>query len=331
MTGVLDVAHRRRRFRVLALDGGGVKGAFSASVLATLEAMNPGVRLADYFELICGTSTGGILALGLGLGCTAGELVKFYREYGAEIFPVTGVERDVFRSLFQVFCGPKYSTLPLRRALTRVFSNRLLGHSTRPLVIPSYDATMGDIKLFKTAHDPRLKQDYLCRAVDVALGTSAAPTYFAAATTERHDVHIDGGTWANAPIVVGLLEAHVVFDQPLETIDLLSIGTTDAPFNMTALQTRRGALWSWRRLTRLSMQAQMAGALAQGRLMIGERLLRVNPLVTPARFRMDGARSLNELCNLGESAARHSEQAIRDRFIAPGPAALFVPCYQVPQ
>ena len=73
-------------FRILSLDGGGIKGAFAASVLATLEE-DTGLAVADHFDLIAGTSTGGIIAIGLGLGMSAGRHPKVLRRKGRDNFP----------------------------------------------------------------------------------------------------------------------------------------------------------------------------------------------------------------------------------------------------
>jgi patatin-like phospholipase/acyl hydrolase len=74
-----------KRFRILSLDGGGIKGAFTAAVLAEWEKRRGSV-IVDHFDLIAGTSTGGIIALGLGLGLPAGEILEFYEKAGAENF-----------------------------------------------------------------------------------------------------------------------------------------------------------------------------------------------------------------------------------------------------
>jgi predicted acylesterase/phospholipase RssA len=78
-----------QRFRILCLDGGGIRGAFTAAALAQWESMS-NLRVAEHFDLIAGTSTGGILAIGLGLGLSAGDIVDFYRKQGPVIFPMTG-------------------------------------------------------------------------------------------------------------------------------------------------------------------------------------------------------------------------------------------------
>ena len=120
-------------YRILALDGGGIKGSFTAGVLAALEE-DTGHRCVDHFDLIAGTSTGGIIAIGLGLGLSAVEILEFYTKHGPTIFPSTSLARRwsrVVRHWFQ----PKHSHHALRSALTQVFGERKFGESQRPLVI----------------------------------------------------------------------------------------------------------------------------------------------------------------------------------------------------
>src|SRR5690242_15766704 len=109
MPGVSDSLPTRSRscFRILALDGGGIKGAFTATLLAEWEA-NTGRRIVDHFDLISGTSTGGIIALGLGLGLPAKDILKFYQEHGPQIFPNVGWTRKRLLSVRHFF-RPKYA------------------------------------------------------------------------------------------------------------------------------------------------------------------------------------------------------------------------------
>ena len=104
--------------RILSIDGGGIKGVFPAAFLATLEEAT-GLRIADYFDLIVGTSTGGIIAIGLGLGFSGSDLLRFYEHYGPQIFP-----KRHFAFLRRWF-GEKYNVAPLRTALEEQFGGRL--------------------------------------------------------------------------------------------------------------------------------------------------------------------------------------------------------------
>lgn len=195
-------------FRILSIDGGGIKGAFAASALAALED-DLRCRAVEHFDLITGTSTGGIIAIGLGLGLSAREILEFYKSKGPEIFPSTSLVQRTGGAIRQFLGGPKHSHETLRSALEAVFGDRRFGESTCRLVIPTYDAVGGRIFVMKTAHHQRFRYDIEARAVDVALATSAAPTYFAAARFPQHEgaSYIDGGVWANCPVLVGLTEA----------------------------------------------------------------------------------------------------------------------------
>lgn len=183
-------------FRILSLDGGGIKGAFAASVLATLEETT-GLAAADHFDLITGTSTGGIIAIGLGLGLSAKEILEFYDEKGGTIFLGTSsVQRT--QGFLRQFFKPKHSHDVLRAELESVFGERKFGESKCRLVIPAYDAIGGRLFVMKTAHHPRFKFDINALAVDVTLATSAAPTYFSASPFPNHAgaSYVDGGVWA---------------------------------------------------------------------------------------------------------------------------------------
>src|SRR5690606_5558965 len=129
--------------RILSIDGGGIKGALPAAFLATIEQQTK-KRIVDHFDLIVGTSTGGIIALGLGLGIPATDILRFYIERGPTIF---GGAAPGFCSRLKHFgrkvrrlIRPKYSPDNLRNALTDVFGERRLGESETRLVIPAYHA-----------------------------------------------------------------------------------------------------------------------------------------------------------------------------------------------
>ena len=318
-----------RPFRVLSLDGGGIMGTYTAAVLAELERMT-GKRLWEYFDLITGTSTGGIIAVGLGLGIPAERLLELYMNEGSKIFPSPRLGW-LGRRAWDVkhFFKPKHSQSVLHRVVTDVVGDKRLGDSKVRLVIPAFDADRGSIQLFKTAHRPEYKQDYLLPAATVAIGTAAAPTYYAAYAAAGGGCYIDGGVWANCPAMVGILEATCVLGHPIEAVEVLSVGTTTEPFHVGA-RRRRGGILRWSLgAAPLFMQAQVEGALGQARLATRDRLLRVNTVTTPGRFSMDDAREVLSLKALGEQSARTHEREISERFLS-APAAAFIPCNPLP-
>ena len=151
----------------------------------------------------------------------------------------------------------------LRKHLSDVFGDKLLGDATVRVVIPCFDCNAGRVQLFKTSHHPRLVHDFRTPMVDIALATSAAQSYFPAFTAPDGQSYLDGGVWANCPIMVALLESIYVLQQVPSEIEVLSIGTTEAPFDVARRQ-RMGGVLSWSTgIVQLLMQAQVDAAVAQ--------------------------------------------------------------------
>jgi uncharacterized protein len=313
-------------FRILSLDGGGIKGAFTASVLAAIEAeINEPV--GEYFDLIAGTSTGGILALGLGLRIPAKKIMEFYRDMGPQIFPATG--RLGIGGLFRQLFGTKYSHAALRAALVQVLTDRKFGESKSRLVVPSYDAVRGHISLMKTAHHPRFRYNVDALAVDVACATSAAPTYFAAAPfpAQLGSSFVDGGVWANNPVLAAVIEAVCFLDVPMDQIDVLSIGTTSAPFNIA--RNKDAGIIKWNvGMINLMFEAQAEAALEQAKLLLKGRLFRIDAITKPGEYTLDKAtpEKIAQLIHLGrsEAVAKATLEAVKGRFVSAPKAPPFI-------
>ncbi len=310
-------------YRILSIDGGGLKGAMPASFLATVEEQT-GERIVDHFDLIVGTSTGGIIALGLGLGLQAGEILEFYKEKGPAIF---GQSADnlwlrrfgsLGRKIRQLFRS-KYDPERLREAISNVFPGRRLGESQTRLVIPAWHSVRRAPYLFKTAHHPRLELDYKGEVVDVAMATAAAPTYFPAHQIESGTILADGGIWANNPTGVAAVEATAVLGWDMSSVRILSLGCTDEHFLVD-----RNTGYASLGLTggvEMMFQGQSFGALSTAKLLLGgdqaalNRLCRVDVTV-PAKFAaMDDAKRISELAGLGHAEARQLLPRIREEFV----------------
>jgi patatin-like phospholipase/acyl hydrolase len=310
-------------FHILSLDGGGVRGAYTAAVLTEIEETS-GKRLVEHFDLIAGTSTGGIIAIGLGLGLTARAILEFYKTHGPSIFPSTGVHTRALARLRR-WIGPKFNAAALDAALNSIFGDRLLGDSTCRLVIPSYDAVAGDVHVFKTRHDARVLRDHTRRAAEVARATSAAPNYLPLFPSSWGQQFLDGGVWANCPSTVAVLEATAVLKVPLEEIHLLSIGTATSAFSINRRAAGGGLLQYGTAVIELLQQAPAAGAWAQTKLLLRDRQHRIDNVVAPNRFTLDDSRQVNELIALGIRDGRHNAAVVTERFLT-GTAAPFVPC-----
>jgi uncharacterized protein len=314
-------------FRILSLDGGGIMGAFTASVLATLEEAT-GCRLVEHFDLITGTSTGGIIAIALGMGTTARQACDFYQTRGPEIFPSGGFLGS-WKRAFRHLLRPKFSPKALREALTAVVADRPLGTSRCRLVIPAYDVDQGRVYLFKTAHHRRFQFDTRVPAVDVALATSAAPTYFPAHQIEGHGTYVDGGVWANCPVMVGVTEAVNFLGRQPKDIRLLSVSTTSYPFRISNAK-RLGGILTWNStIVETLMLGQVQGALAEAVCFLRDGLFyRIDYDAEPRLYKLDNARLVEELVVVGKGVGQmkdHLDEKVRPFFLDGNPAPPFTP------
>lgn len=299
------------RFQVLALDGGGAKALFTAHVLARLE-QDLGVSVRDSFDLIAGTSAGGIVALGLGAGLTPSEIVGHYEELVMTVFPAA--RRSLLRRPRQL-AAPIYDGDALRTALTKVLGERLLGDSTKRLVIPAWDVQRGAVHIFKTPHHTRLARDWRIPMVDIAMATSAAPLYFPAARVDGHRL-IDGGVWANNPSVVAIAEAVSMLHVPLSSIRVLNVGTIDQLTNHPKRRDRGGLLQWVKPITPLILSAGSRGGQGIAEHLIGKSAYtRFDALVPGGLYALDSA-DPNDMAGLAASVSRELSPVYTERFAA---------------
>lgn len=242
-TSVVDVTVRTKKkgtgkqsmptFKVLSIDGGGIRGLYAARILESFEAElnrlhGSEARLADYVDLVCGTSTGGLIALAIALKIPASRIVRLYEDRGPKIFKGSNSRIALLR---QILWGGKYRDKELRAGIEDVFGERKIGESHCLLCIPSFDFTHNTYEVFKFDHsEGKLSRHNNLSLIEVALATSAAPTYFPLAEIPRefNRQYVDGGVWANNPSLVGFLEAGKYFvgkEKAYDRLALLSIAS----------------------------------------------------------------------------------------------------------
>jgi hypothetical protein len=219
-----------RPFKILALDGGGYKGLYTAAVLAEVETFNR--PLAAHFDLLCGTSIGGLIVLALAAGKSASDVKEFFLDWGERIFPRGSRWQRFRRGVAQLALDGKYDDRALREALAAILGDARMSDANSYLCIPTLNLPTLSPWVFKTDHDPTLTRDSNWLLRDVARATSAAPTFFPVAEIDGLPGRqfCDGGLWANNPTLVGMIEALRFFagpDKPYDSIRILSIGTVD--------------------------------------------------------------------------------------------------------
>jgi len=266
-------------YHILSLDGGGVRGVLTAKLLERLEQAHPG--FISKIDLFAGTSTGGVLALGLASGLTPTEIGQLYTQSGAWVFADSFW--DDVRDLGKL-TGAQYSNRHLKQAILERIGELSLGDLPKRVLISSFDLDnhpppAGRLRTWKPKffHNfPGPDSDAGETVVDVALRTSAAPAYF-----PIYQGYIDGGVVANNPSMCALAQAinPETGGQRLREVTLLSVGT-GANSRFLAEQDADWGLVQWAPHL-FSLMIEGGGGLAdyQCRQVLGKRYLRLNPTI----------------------------------------------------
>lgn len=268
-------------FQVLSLSGGGFLGLYTACVLASLEE-HSGRPIASHFDLIAGTSIGGIIALGIAAGKPATEIRDAFIKNGSHIFsdvthPLSLI--DQLRAFAQNTFKAKYSPVALRSTIESIVGNTTrIGDLAHCVMIPTVNLTKGAPQVFKTDHHPTFVRDWRIFAVDVALATSAAPTFFPLHNING-ELFADGGLYANAPDHLALHEAEHFFQKPSSAVRMLSIGTTTSKFSFSNSSKSNLGWKDWlekQRLPRVMISAQQINAEYMLKHRLADNYLRID-------------------------------------------------------
>lgn len=237
----------KKSFNILSIDGGGILGLYSAKILSQIEkeVFTEKENYASKFDLIAGTSTGGIIALGLVTGRNACEISVFYEKYGEKIF-----HKSYFNYLFKNWIlTNRYSSLPLQNALTEFFGDKTVKDCKTNICIPAIDVSNCQPIIFKTNHNGNLTRDIDVKLADIALATSAAPTYFPLHSFGYYRGLADGGLWQNNPALFAVIEACTYFvgeNKTYDSINILSVGNPLSAIKETvSVETRKSGLIKW--------------------------------------------------------------------------------------
>lgn len=266
-----------KKFKILSIDGGGIKGVFPAYYLALVEQQlakrsDGKIKIKDHFDLITGTSTGGIIALALSFGIPAKEIYELYLDNAKNIF---GNKRGLWTG-GQIFRSA-HERDTLEKLVRDKFKEYFNGDDPRlkdcltNVAIPIYDLIKGNPSVLKSPYHSNFKRDLHIPAYQVAMATSAAPTYFAPYSSEYIDLEgmerpfrnkVDGGIMANNPTIIGILEALKAFGKNLNELEILSLGTGYKKFTEGDSKRKKWGLLYWmisdgrKRLIELFMQSQ---------------------------------------------------------------------------
>ena len=236
----------KRIYRVLCIDGGGMRGIYSATYLKALASAYSrkrgiaGIDLGASFDLIAGTSTGAILACALAKNVPLDHIIALYEENGVKIFPerMPKSKLRLFGQLIRRSRVVAMGRIALADALSAELKDDTIGDIWRDrgiaLAIPAVEMSRLRSWVFKTPHLANSKhRDDNYRLVDVCLASTAAPVYRSLTAIDNpdddeHHVFVDGGLWANNPVLVGLTDA-LLCTEPGDRIEVFCLGTSPAP------------------------------------------------------------------------------------------------------
>lgn len=292
-------------YRILSLDGGGIRGVVTAALLERLDAAVPGWR--DQVDLFAGTSTGGILALGLAHGLTPADLRSLYESRGEEIFDDSWLDDlvDIGKSI-----GADYDNRKLTRVLRSQFGDALLRDLRNRVLIPTFDLDNEADDQAKRSWKPKIFHNFGGNDTDgrepvykVALYTAAAPTFFPSV-----DGYIDGGVYANNPSMCALAQTQDprAFKKPpaLTQIRLLSLGTGTS-LTYVAGKTLDWGYAQWvKPLINILMDGVSGIADYQCVQLLGEHYHRLAPTFPPGTaFELDDVRRIPEMLDFARHAS----------------------------
>ncbi len=236
-----------KRFRVLSIDGGGMRGVYTAAYLSALTkryAVTRGVDGLDIgkgLNLIAATSTGAIVGSALAVGLSLDRVTDLYQEFGPKIFPKKLPKKLGQDLAVQMVTRPGHlraGAAALEQALHAELKDVTIGEVWRgrqiALAIPAVELSQHHAWVFKTPHLANSKhRDDGYRLVDICLATSAAPVFRSLAQIENPDTQgdhtfADGGLWANNPVLVGLIDA-LAMTENSDRIEIFCLGTCPRP------------------------------------------------------------------------------------------------------
>jgi len=304
-------------FQVLALHGGGIHGVATAAYLADLEEYSES-HIRDHFDLLVGTSTGGIIALALSLGIPARQVETLYRENGGEIFRprVPFIPTGIAKYLWS-----PYDQEPLCELLRETLgSETRLKDAESRLCIPAVNITTGRNEVFKTPHLDIYTRDPEQKMWRVGAATAAAPTYFSPVKIPDRGWYVDGGLWANAPIEVGIAEGREI-GHSLDNIEVLSVGTGQKEYNREGephrlfRDGRHGVIGWGSSLVDLVMRSQSQRSQNLGQYLLSEDQVMHVDFPLPSNVGgLDAVGQVDVLADRARSRAKQNGHTVREHF-----------------
>ncbi|MCB1173735.1 MAG: patatin-like phospholipase family protein [Leptospiraceae bacterium] len=295
------------KFKILSIDGGGIRGVYPAHILQRIEE-NFSIKCGEHFNMIAGTSTGSIIAAALAMAIPAQTIKDMYFNHGADIF------QKQFGGALKLFKS-RYSMHQLKSILYDVFKDKRLGEISAPLMIFATNIVSGCVHVFKSAYSQDFVRDQNVKIVDAVMASCAAPTFFDPHRMEDYMLS-DGGLWANNPSLAAYIEATTRLNQPPANVKVFSIGTGTGKtvYSFHNIQKKWwGFLTGWRReaLINLILNSQSESTSNMVKLLLKDNYLRIN-FNSDKELSLDQAKWLPHFKSYADSDFTHNSKQIRE-------------------
>jgi patatin-like phospholipase/acyl hydrolase len=328
---------KERKIRLLSLDGGGIKGILSGQILVRIEEMlkditgEPTTRIGDYFDIIAGTSTGGILACAYlmpdGINrplYSAEEVINFYLEHGDDIFHKSLKQK--IKSGFGFF-GAEYDSTGLENTLEKYFGMTELKELIKPCLIPSLDTEKRKCVFFKQ-HYASFDMSENFYVKDLLRATTSAPTYFKPASIQSLSGEtyslVDGGVFANNPTLCAYTEVNKLFNPnrnlTVRDVKILSLGTghNDAIYKNEIIRKWGLIKWAKPSIDMMMSSSSKVTDYELGKLFesfnVSNQYLRVNPNIPYELSYMDNGKheNMEKLKEIGDLTFEKNKETLKE-------------------
>lgn len=297
-------------FKILAIDGGGMRGVFPAHILSCM-IEHLGIRPDEHLDMIAGTSTGSIIAAAIACKIDPKEVISLYREHGSVIF---SKKRSLYPLKYRPAFRSLYGNEHLKAILKKMFGDIKLGEITIPLLLPATDIGNGGVHVFKSAYSRDFVRDREVLLREAVLASCSAPAYFNPTRVNEY-LLADGGLWANNPSLAAIIDAQRHLSIDLANLRILSLGTGHAKTCYGVKADRKwGFLNGWRGKDFISFTMSLQGQSIHNyvQLMLNkDQVLRID-FESDCPLSLDDCSAIDDLISKADRTFTHSSQNIRN-------------------
>jgi len=307
-------------FRILSIDGGGIRGIYPAYILRCIEERLQ-INLFDTFDMFAGSSTGSIIAAGVATGVPAADIVAMYKEHGAGIFRKKWFfwPGKKLKSMFQPMFDSVYDAQYLKSVLSGVFHDKRLGEIVKPLLLPSTDISNGCVHVLKSGYSKEFTRDNTVLVKDAVLASCSAPTYFDPHRLNEY-LLADGGLWANNPALAAVIDAQRRLGIKQGDIQVFTIGTGHSKTMYGTSTSRKWGLingWKHKEFVSFILSLQSQSAMNYLNLQLSPEQIKRIDFESDLPLPLDDVSKMDDLITRADHDFTHESEAIK-KFILNG-------------